>query len=59
MFIECVIIVPGLQLLDAQNTTQDASCLPALKVSDIEPTIPYTPVQLGTAGKNAHTIIEN
>lgn len=40
----------GLQLLDAQNTTQDASCLPALKVSDIEPIIPYTPVQLGTAG---------
>uniref|UniRef100_A0A9J7ZH26 Presequence protease, mitochondrial n=1 Tax=Cyprinus carpio carpio TaxID=630221 RepID=A0A9J7ZH26_CYPCA len=29
---------------------QDASCLPALKVSDIEPIIPYTPVQLGTAG---------
>ncbi|KAI7789381.1 presequence protease, mitochondrial [Triplophysa rosa] len=40
----------GLQLLDAQNTAQDASCLPALKVSDIEPIIPYTPVQLGTAG---------
>lgn len=39
-----------LQLLAAQNTTQDASCLPALKVSDIEPIIPYTPVLLGTAG---------
>uniref|UniRef100_A0A8C1Y169 Presequence protease, mitochondrial n=1 Tax=Cyprinus carpio TaxID=7962 RepID=A0A8C1Y169_CYPCA len=40
----------GLQLLAAQSTTQDASCLPALKVSDIEPIIPYTPVQPGTAG---------
>uniref|UniRef100_A0A673M1Z3 Presequence protease, mitochondrial n=1 Tax=Sinocyclocheilus rhinocerous TaxID=307959 RepID=A0A673M1Z3_9TELE len=40
----------GLQLLAAQSTAQDASCLPALKVSDIEPIIPYTPVQLGTAG---------
>uniref|UniRef100_A0A8C1IT34 Presequence protease, mitochondrial n=1 Tax=Cyprinus carpio TaxID=7962 RepID=A0A8C1IT34_CYPCA len=40
----------GLQLLAVQSTTQDASCLPALKVSDIEPIIPYTPVQLGTAG---------
>lgn len=60
MFIFCVVIfVLGLQLLDAQNTAQDASCLPALKVSDIEPIIPYTPVQLGTAGKSAHTVIEN
>uniref|UniRef100_A0A8C1Y4W9 Pitrilysin metalloproteinase 1 n=1 Tax=Cyprinus carpio TaxID=7962 RepID=A0A8C1Y4W9_CYPCA len=33
----------GLQLLAVQSTTQDASCLPALKVSDIEPIIPYTP----------------
>ncbi|XP_051983778.1 presequence protease, mitochondrial-like [Xyrauchen texanus] len=40
----------GLQLLADQSTTQDASCLPALKVSDIEPTIPYTPVQLDTSG---------
>ncbi|KAA0718652.1 Presequence protease, mitochondrial [Triplophysa tibetana] len=40
----------GLQLLDAQNKAQDASCLPALMVSDIEPIIPYTPVQQGTAG---------
>lgn len=40
----------GLQLLAAQNTIQDASCLPALKVSDIEPTIPFTPVQLSAAG---------
>lgn len=40
----------GLELLAAQSKTQDASCLPALKVSDIEPTIPITPVQIGTAG---------
>uniref|UniRef100_A0A672P2J5 Peptidase M16C associated domain-containing protein n=1 Tax=Sinocyclocheilus grahami TaxID=75366 RepID=A0A672P2J5_SINGR len=40
----------GLQLLAAQSTAQDASCLPALKVSDIEPIIPYTPVQPGNAG---------
>ncbi|XP_076838253.1 presequence protease, mitochondrial [Brachyhypopomus gauderio] len=40
----------GLQLLSEQSTTQDSSCLPALKVSDVEPTIPHTPVQMGTAG---------
>ncbi|KAG5265276.1 hypothetical protein AALO_G00240460 [Alosa alosa] len=40
----------GLELLSAQNADQDASCLPALKVSDIEPTIPHTPVQMGSAG---------
>uniref|UniRef100_A0AAR2M2C1 Peptidase M16C associated domain-containing protein n=1 Tax=Pygocentrus nattereri TaxID=42514 RepID=A0AAR2M2C1_PYGNA len=40
----------GLQLLSEQCKTQDASCLPALKVSDIEPTIPRTPVQMGAAG---------
>lgn len=40
----------GLELLAAQSKTQDASCLPALKVSDIEPTIPITPVQITTAG---------
>uniref|UniRef100_A0A668AUX1 Pitrilysin metalloproteinase 1 n=1 Tax=Myripristis murdjan TaxID=586833 RepID=A0A668AUX1_9TELE len=40
----------GLELLASQSKTQDASCLPALKVSDIEPTIPVTPVQLGSAG---------
>ncbi|KAF3857855.1 hypothetical protein F7725_011056 [Dissostichus mawsoni] len=39
----------GLELLAAQSKTQDASCLPALKVSDIEPTIPITPVQISTA----------
>lgn len=41
----------GLELLAAQSKTQDASCLPALKVSDIQPTIPVTPVQNGTTGK--------
>lgn len=40
----------GLELLAAQSKTQDASCLPALKISDIEPTIPITPVQISTAG---------
>ncbi|XP_033988015.1 presequence protease, mitochondrial [Trematomus bernacchii] len=40
----------GLELLAAQSKTQDASCLPALKVSDIELTIPITPVQISTAG---------
>ncbi|XP_071346670.1 presequence protease, mitochondrial [Trachinotus anak] len=40
----------GLELLAAQSKTQDTSCLPALKVSDIEPTIPITPVQISTAG---------
>ncbi|XP_061879083.1 presequence protease, mitochondrial isoform X1 [Entelurus aequoreus] len=39
----------GLQLLDAQSKTQDASCLPALKVSDIAPTIPITPVLMSSA----------
>ncbi|XP_045906812.1 presequence protease, mitochondrial isoform X2 [Micropterus dolomieu] len=40
----------GLELLAAQSKTQDASCLPALKISDIEPTTPITPVQISTAG---------
>ncbi|KAJ8272468.1 hypothetical protein GJAV_G00089420 [Gymnothorax javanicus] len=40
----------GLQLLAAQSSPQDASCLPALKVSDIEPSIPGTPVEMGTTG---------
>ncbi|KAG8013806.1 Presequence protease, partial [Nibea albiflora] len=40
----------GLELLSAQSETQDVSCLPALKVSDIEPTMPVTPVQIGAAG---------
>uniref|UniRef100_A0A673BG49 Presequence protease, mitochondrial n=1 Tax=Sphaeramia orbicularis TaxID=375764 RepID=A0A673BG49_9TELE len=34
----------GLELLSAQSKPQDASCLPALKVSDIEPTIAITPL---------------
>ncbi|XP_068604757.1 presequence protease, mitochondrial [Brachionichthys hirsutus] len=40
----------GLQLLAAQSETQDTSCLPALQVSDIEPTVPATAVQDGSAG---------
>ncbi|RXN00087.1 Presequence protease, mitochondrial [Acipenser ruthenus] len=41
---------PDGELMAAQSTTQDASCLPALKVSDILPTIPFTPVEMGNAG---------
>uniref|UniRef100_A0A6I8NDF6 Presequence protease, mitochondrial n=1 Tax=Ornithorhynchus anatinus TaxID=9258 RepID=A0A6I8NDF6_ORNAN len=37
----------GLELRTLQSKPQDASCLPALKVSDIEPTIPFT--ELDTA----------
>uniref|UniRef100_A0AAQ4PYB9 Presequence protease, mitochondrial n=1 Tax=Gasterosteus aculeatus aculeatus TaxID=481459 RepID=A0AAQ4PYB9_GASAC len=40
----------GLQLLAAQSCPPDASSLPSLKVSDIAPTVPVTPVQIGTAG---------
>lgn len=40
----------GLELLAAQSKTQDASCLPALKVSDIEPKIPITPVEMSFIG---------
>uniref|UniRef100_A0A8B9SZ49 Pitrilysin metalloproteinase 1 n=1 Tax=Anas platyrhynchos TaxID=8839 RepID=A0A8B9SZ49_ANAPL len=32
----------GLELIDLQSKPQDTSCLPALKVSDIEPKIPFT-----------------
>ncbi|RXM97863.1 Presequence protease, mitochondrial [Acipenser ruthenus] len=39
------------KLMAAQSATQDASCLPALKVSDIQPTIPFTPVEMGKAGE--------
>ena len=46
----CFSFCKGLDLLAVQSKTQDASCLPALKVSDIEPTIPVTPVQNSTAG---------
>ncbi|KAJ8396104.1 hypothetical protein AAFF_G00021770 [Aldrovandia affinis] len=45
------IYAKGLQLLAAQSTSQDASCLPALKVSDIEPTIAATLVEMGSAGR--------
>lgn len=43
-------LVAGLELLSAQSAPQDASCLPALKVSDIEPTIAPTPVEISSAG---------
>ncbi|XP_056375480.1 presequence protease, mitochondrial [Hyla sarda] len=41
----------GLELLELQSKPQDASCLPALKVSDIEPTIPHTDLELAYAGE--------
>ncbi|XP_068091898.1 presequence protease, mitochondrial isoform X2 [Hyperolius riggenbachi] len=40
----------GLELQRLQSEPQDLSSLPALKVSDIEPTIPYTEVELACAG---------
>ncbi|XP_030054786.1 presequence protease, mitochondrial [Microcaecilia unicolor] len=40
----------GLELISIQNNPPDASCLPALKVSDIEPKIPYTELEIATAG---------
>ncbi|XP_078089031.1 presequence protease, mitochondrial isoform X1 [Mustelus asterias] len=36
----------GLELIDAQNKPQDASSLPALKVSDIQQTFPLTAVEM-------------
>ncbi|XP_053552597.1 presequence protease, mitochondrial, partial [Bombina bombina] len=41
----------GLELIDLQSKPQDTSCLPALKVSDIEPCILYTELEMAyTAG---------
>ncbi|XP_032205756.1 presequence protease, mitochondrial isoform X2 [Mustela erminea] len=39
----------GLELQTQQSQPQDASCLPALKVSDIEPTIPLTELEVALA----------
>ncbi|XP_023580780.1 presequence protease, mitochondrial isoform X1 [Trichechus manatus latirostris] len=39
----------GLELRTQQSKTQDASCLPALKVSDIERTIPFTELDVTLA----------
>ncbi|XP_057587712.1 presequence protease, mitochondrial isoform X2 [Hippopotamus amphibius kiboko] len=39
----------GLELQAQQSQPQDASCLPALKVSDIEPRIPFTEVEVALA----------
>ncbi|XP_075406246.1 presequence protease, mitochondrial [Tenrec ecaudatus] len=39
----------GLELRTQQSKPQDASCLPALKVSDIEPTIPVTELEVALA----------
>ncbi|CAM4600021.1 unnamed protein product [Lepidochelys kempii] len=36
----------GLELIALQSKPQDTSCLPALKVSDIEPTIPFTELEM-------------
>ncbi|XP_053323284.1 presequence protease, mitochondrial [Spea bombifrons] len=40
----------GLELLELQSKPHDASCLPALKVSDIEPRIPFTDLEIAYAG---------
>ncbi|XP_072296648.1 presequence protease, mitochondrial isoform X2 [Eucyclogobius newberryi] len=40
----------GLELLSAQAAPQDASCLPALRVSDIDPVTARTPVQISSVG---------
>ncbi|KAM4687608.1 presequence protease, mitochondrial [Discoglossus pictus] len=40
----------GLELINLQSKPQDTSCLPALKVSDIEPRIPYTDIEMAYAG---------
>uniref|UniRef100_A0A2K6GNI0 Pitrilysin metalloproteinase 1 n=1 Tax=Propithecus coquereli TaxID=379532 RepID=A0A2K6GNI0_PROCO len=40
----------GLELRTEQSKPQDASCLPALKVSDIEPTMPVTELHVVLAG---------
>ncbi|XP_040824005.1 presequence protease, mitochondrial isoform X1 [Ochotona curzoniae] len=39
----------GLELRTQQSKPQDASCLPALKVSDIEPTMPFTKLDVALA----------
>ncbi|XP_074841113.1 presequence protease, mitochondrial isoform X2 [Carettochelys insculpta] len=39
----------GLELIALQSKPQDTSCLPALKVSDIEPTIPFTELEMEIA----------
>ncbi|XP_059953540.1 presequence protease, mitochondrial isoform X1 [Mesoplodon densirostris] len=39
----------GLELQAQQSQPQDVSCLPALKVSDIEPRIPFTEVEVALA----------
>nr|XP_033788785.1 presequence protease, mitochondrial-like [Geotrypetes seraphini] len=39
----------GLELISSQSKPPDASCLPTLKVSDIEPKIPYTELEIATA----------
>ncbi|KAM4705824.1 presequence protease, mitochondrial [Rhinophrynus dorsalis] len=40
----------GLELINLQSKPQDTSCLPALRVSDIEPRIPYTHLEVARSG---------
>ncbi|XP_063159491.1 presequence protease, mitochondrial isoform X1 [Candoia aspera] len=42
----------GLELLDLQSKPQDTSCLPALKVSDIEPRIPFTELEMALTAED-------
>lgn len=42
----------GLELQTQQSRPQDSSCLPALKVSDIEPSVPLTELEVALAGRS-------
>lgn len=44
-------VLVGLELLTQQSKSQDASCLPTLKVSDIEPTLPVTELAVALTGQ--------
>ncbi|XP_029444406.1 presequence protease, mitochondrial [Rhinatrema bivittatum] len=44
-----IIYEKGLELISLQSKSQDASCLPALKVSDIDPRMQFTALEIATA----------
>lgn len=46
----------GLELQSQQSQPQDASGLPALKVSDIEPTVPLTELEVALAGESGGAV---
>lgn len=47
----------GLELIALQSKPQDTSCLPALKVSDIEPKIPFTVLETTLVGWCNHCFV--